>query len=320
MKALEKVGNILNFLRHKLKRNRRSEAVFVEFSDFFISEKIFNLYGFHNLPCPLTNNDSGKRKMLFKVSTFSFVLFMILALMSLTIGLINNGTLLMLYENVCEIPIGFTIFVKIFLILYHYRKKLKEVVETLDFYYPQDGWNQYVFQVSRHLRTLKIHAVLTFASYTIACSCFCFMPYFVQFYGLVTSQKFELDSILHFYLPLIDQKHPVVYIAINLISLWSMFAGTVFMLMTDLLYIELVAIATMELNILGQLISEIDPEDDMESARKELQRLTNVHQELIDVTEKLNEIFSLILFIDLVGIIALMCLSAFMTFVSNGCS
>ncbi|CAG9804873.1 unnamed protein product [Chironomus riparius] len=317
MPAVEKVQNFLNLLKYKLKPARRSESVFIKFSDFFISEKIFNLYGLHNLPSSLSNDGSKKRKLLFQASIFSVAIFTVLSLISLKIGLTNDGSLLMLYENGIEFCVAAMIYIKTFLIAYYYCEKLKEVIEVLDLYYPNDGWNQQVFQVSGHLKTLKIHEILAILSYAIACSAFCFMPYFVQLYGLLTSQKFELDSILHFYLPIIDQNQLVVYAILNLIVLYAMYSGTVFTLMTDLLYVELVALASMELSNLGQLMSEIDPDDGMENAQKELERLTKVHEELIEVTRKLNEIFSIIMFIDLFGIIALMCLSAFMTFVSN---
>lgn len=319
MKVLENIENFLNFLKQKLKRVNRSKTVFVEFSDFFISEKIFNLYGLHNLPSPLPSDSSKMRKRLFEVSIFSVALFMVFSLISLTIGLTNDRDLLTLYENGIEFGIAPMIFVKTFLIVFFYCGKLKEVVEVLNEYYPNDGWNQQVFQVSRHLNILKVHEILAIVSYAIACSAFCFMPYFVQLFGLLTSQKYELDSILHFYLPLIDQNHPIVYIILNLIVLYSLYSGTVFMMMTDLLYIELVALASMELSILGQLINEINPEEGMKKADKKLKRLTKVHEDLIEVTRKLNEIFSLIMFIDIFGVIGLMCLSAFMTFVSICC-
>ena len=86
--------------------------------------------------------------------------------------------------------------------------------------------------------------------------------------------------------------------------------------MTDLLYSELVALTAMELQILGHKMSEIDPEDDQEKALDNLKKLVKVHEDLIEVTEKLEEIFSLILFMDLFGIIGMCTSLAFLAFVS----
>ena len=78
-------------------------------------------------------------------------------------------------------------------------------------------------------------------------------------------------------------------------------------------------ILNMEFDILGQVMSEIDPREDQEGAIKEMKNLIDIHQEFIGIAEKLQEIFSLILFVNIFGMIYLICGTAFLSVVSEFC-
>ncbi|XP_070502892.1 odorant receptor coreceptor-like [Chironomus tepperi] len=51
----------------------------------------------------------------------------------------------------------------------------------------------------------------------------------------------------------------------------------------------------MEFDMLRQIMSEIDPREDQKGAVKKMKELVEVHQELIEVTEKIENLFSFVL-------------------------
>ena len=310
MEALKKARI---FLKNKF-RSRKPQNSFIEFSDFFLSEKIFDFFGFNNFPSIPSSSESKRKKAVFIIAILSLMVLTVMLLTSAIIGFTKSGAVITLAENICTIAGMTVIIVKVYSILYLYRTKVGGIIEILDSYYPHDGWNQQVFQVSSHLKHLKFLSRLGVLCYVLAFVMFNFIPIFAQLYWLITSQEFELNPIFNFFMPF-EQNHLVPYTLINLLALVSHSSGLSFIFMTDLLYAELVAITAMELNIMGQMMSEIDPEDNQEKALDDLKKLVKVHEDLIEVTEKLQETFSLILFMDLFGIIGMMCTLAFLSFV-----
>ena len=85
----------------------------------------------------------------------------------------------------------------------------------------------------------------------------------------------------------------------------------------EMLYFGLMIILSMEFDILGHVISEIDPRNDQEAALKEIKTFIKIHQELIEIAEQLEDIFSLILFVNIFGMIYLICGTAFLSVVSD---
>lgn len=288
---------------------------FIEFSDFFWSEKMFDFFGFNNFPTISSNREKMCKKLVFIIAVLSLIILTALLLTSAIIGVTKSGAVVTLAENVCTIAGMTVIIVKVYSVLFLYRESFGSIIKTLESYYPRDGWNQQIFQVFRHLKTLQIVNKLGILCYVHGFSTFNFIPVLSQLYWLVTSQEFELNPIFSFYMPF-EQNHLVPYTLLNLVAVISHSSGLTFICMTDFLYAELVALTTMELNILGHMMSEIDPEDDQEKAIDDLKKLVKVHEDLIEVTEKLQKTFSFILFMDLFGIIGMMCTLAFLAFVS----
>ncbi|CAG9806670.1 unnamed protein product [Chironomus riparius] len=313
--SMEAFTKARNFLKIKF-RSEKSQTSFIVFSDFFMSEKMFDFFGFNNLPLIPSSTESKRKKLVFIVALLSLMILTVLLLTSAIIGFTKSGAVVTLAENICTIAGMTVIIVKVYSILYLYRTNVGGIIDTLESYYPTDGWNQQVFQVSSHLKDLKFLSKLGVLCYVLGFVMFNFIPIFAQLYWLITSQEFELNPIFNFFMPF-EQNHPVPYMSINTLALVSHSSGLSFIFMTDLLYAELVALTAMELNIMGQMMSEIDPEENQEKALSELKKLVKVHEELISVSEKLQEVFSLILFMDLFGIIGMMCTLAFLSFIQR---
>jgi hypothetical protein len=141
------------------------------------------------------------------------------------------------------------------------------------------------------------------------------VPLLVQLYKWLASQEQKLDIILQLFTPY-DQNKVISYVILNTITVISITSGLVIILMTDLLYSELVALNAMELKNLGHMMSEINPEEDQDKAIEDMKKLVVIHDDLLEVAGKIEEVFTAILFIDLFGIIGMMCSLAFLAFVS----
>lgn len=306
--------NVKNFFKDKF-QGKKSKNQIIEFLEFFDSEKVFNFFGFNNLPKLVTDKESKWKKVIYVVAVLSLVLLTLLVMMSMSIGVIRTNSIIVLADNVCLLAGTFVIFVKLYSIGYLHREKVRDIISTLDCYYPHDGLNQHVFHVPQHLKTLKMHAKIAITTYSVANFMYNIVPLLVQLYKLMTLQEVELTIILQLFTPF-DQNKIVPYVILNVITLLSVTSGLVIILMTDLLYAELVALNAMELKNLGQMMSEIDPEDDQEKATGEMKKLVKIHGDLLEVSGKIEEVFSGILFIDLFGIIGMMCSLAFLAFVS----
>ena len=112
-----------------------------------------------------------------------------------------------------------------------------------------------------------------------------------------------------------DQFISLIYGIINLIEAWICIFSVVVMLSTDLLFTSIMQILSMEFEILGQVISEINIENDEEAIR-EMKILVDIHQELIEASEKLEEIFSLLQLFYTFGSITALCTACFLAAVN----
>jgi len=312
---MESLRKLRSFLKDKF-RVRKPQRSFIEFAHFFWSENFFKFFGFNILPTFSVDDGKKWKKVAYVTAIVSLLLLLILMLISMPIGVTKSDSVVTLSENWCALLGLVVIFVKVYSLLYLHRGKIEEIVATLDFYYPHDFLDQQLFNVSGHIRILKILGKLGVVLYVLGFVMFNFIPIISQTYWYFSSQTVKFEPIYHLYTPF-DQNNPLCYIVLNIIAMLSHSSGLVFIFMTDLLYAELVALTAMELNILGHMMSEIDPEDDQEKALEDFKKLVKVHEDLIEVTEKLQEIFSLILFMDLFGIIGMCTSLAFLAFVSD---
>ena len=73
----------------------------------------------------------------------------------------------------------------------------------------------------------------------------------------------------------------------------------------------------MHFNIASQKMKEINPRNGQKLAINKLKELIKIHQELMDITQKMNEIFSPILFVDAFGLLGATCLTSFLSLVSS---
>lgn len=311
-KFLQVFKNLIIFVQ---KLNKVSPTFnYIDFGEFFRSEGMLNFFGLSNLPRDTPISRSRERRALFKLSMIISLVFLGLNVTSFMYGLIHGGSLLVLTENVGCICIEMLILIKGLMIMYWRREKFVDIVFKLKQHFPDSAWDQHVFHVSQHLKTLKTCVTICASLYRAVMVQFTSMPVFIKLYGLIFSQETQWELIIQILLPL-DTSAPIVYSLLSIINTWSFIVGTFTVLMTDLLFVELVAVINVELEALAQLISEIDPADGQDEAIDELKKLSENHQQLIDISEELKDIFSPILFIDCFSMMITMCCTAFLSLV-----
>ena len=196
------------------------------------------------------------------------------------------------------------------------RMKIKDVIKLLEHFYTKDENNQEIIKMQNmHLRSLRIYQIFPYLIYISPFIMLTLLPFLKLLYGFITSHHYELEHIGKLYLPF-DQNQPLIYVAMIFNEVVFVFFSVCVVLMTDLLYIELVALTALQFNILSQKMNEINPQNGQELAMGKLKELINIHRELIEITQKLEKIFSPILFIDVFGILGATCLTSFLSFVS----
>ena len=300
------------FLKLKFAGNRVAPQ-YILFEDFFRCENTARKLGYTFVKNQLSSPNKWIKlnSILIQIAT---VLLLIVELTSFALSAQHKFLYIML-ENTLICGGVFITMVKIYVIFYRNKEKIREVTDKLDEHFPHSGVDQLVFKTQNYLSTLKRFESVYYVTFATCDFMFCSMPILHQIYGAMKSVKIEWDLVLALYLPF-DQLQPVVYELMFSFESWIVIISTCYVLTTDLLYASLMQILAMEFDVLSQVMSEIDISEGEEEAIKELKNLVNVHQELIGVSEKLEEIFSPLLFINSFGVIAALCSASFLSVVS----
>jgi len=287
------------------------------FRDFFQCEEIFLKFGVNFLkPSRISETSHKWQKIHFtalKIATFVIVL---LSVINFVISLLPNGSIVVAIESSSAVGIFVLMLLKIYTVMMRNRVTLMEILEKLEFHFPTDAWNQHVFKVEDYLKTLRIFKKITLIIYSAIFIQLISVPFCQLFYRWITSSHIEIDLIIKCYVPF-DYSNPFIYAVVYIFQCWMFLVNVLALFSNELLYFGLMIILSMEFDILGQVMSEIDPRDDQESAVKEMKTLIEIHQELFEIAEKLQNIFSLILFVNIFGMIYLICGTAFLSVVSD---
>lgn len=311
---MEKILAFYQSLKSYMQKHSSSESTYIEFDNFFQSEKMLNIFGFNNLPQVMPLKRIKIRRIFYSISMMISVIFLGVNIFSIAYGFKHNGSFLIFTENVGVVCIESLILMKGFTVVFWNREKVKNIVVKLKQHFPNDAWDQYVFSVLQHLKNLRICGKICFVLYKGVTLEFVSMPILILLYGFVFSKDVKLETIVQLTLPL-DTSDPLNYALLYIINALAFYIGIFTVLITDLLFTELLAVINMELTIFGQLISEVDPALGQDEAISELKKLSKAHQELIQLSEDLRDIQSPLIFIDCFGMMINMCCAAFLTLV-----
>lgn len=297
----------------KLKFDKKQTVPqYILFQDFFRCERTANLAGYTFLNVHETSSNKWI-KLNSLVFQFSISLLFLLQIISFAVSFKQK----LIYEAIDNLFCCGIIFIalfKIYFVFYHNKAKISEIMDTLDRHFPHSGVDQLNFKVYSYLKVLKLHEKGYQYLLTFVLVHFCSMPFFHQVYGKIKSINVEWELMLPIKLPF-DQSIPMVYASIMLIQTHTCIFGILSIISTDLIFASLLQTLSMEFDILGQIISEINTENE-EEAIKELKILVDIHQELIEASEKLEEVFAPLQLINTFGSIIALCTACFLTMVN----
>jgi len=307
-----KALNFFQVIRSKFAR-KRAVPQHILFQDFFHCEKTVGILGFDFL----TDHNTLLNKWI-KINSLVFQVVMALIFIAEIISFVMSIQQNLFYvaiENALQDAGFLVVMMKVYVICHHNRAKFDEIFEKLDKHFPHYGVDQLVYKSQRYIDVLKRFEIIYYVTFAATTSIFVFMPFLHQIYGSATSTVVEWSPIYPLILPF-NQHPPMVFAFMWIIESWSFLLTGYYVVCSDLLFVSLVQTLAMEFDILSQIISEIDMADGEEEAIKELKKLVDIQQELIEVSEKLNEIFSPLLLINVFGSITTLCTASFLAVVN----
>lgn len=303
---MEKVKNFFAKKKQKILqklRRRHVERFLILFEDFFPCEKFLDFCGFPLLRRVATRSDKY-RKIHFWVCLASLVIFGLQAAISCGILTRDSSQFQAAVENFCYSCGSVMVLAKAFWGIFYNRKKILELLEKLDELFPQRCSDQQDFDVRKHLKQLKLLTWIECATFGVHVLNFVAFPLTRQVFGWLTSQTFEWELPLALLWPF-DTSNSIAFWLVYISNCFIFFyMGSTFVF-TDLLYASLMSLTSMQFDILAEKISEAED-------AAELKKLVKVHQQLLEITNPLEEIFAPLLLVNILSMIAGQCCMAFL--------
>ncbi|KAG5673083.1 hypothetical protein PVAND_003158 [Polypedilum vanderplanki] len=286
----------------------RNFVLFLE--DFFPSEKIFGLYGFSffdGLQTLITQVQQQRRKNIFWGSVVISLVILLSFLIKFLLVVGKSENFILSIEAFGWISgYGMTM-LKIFLYYYWKNGTIINITERLDRYFPHSSREQLKFEVPKYHSILKILYYISFTAHVLTWTHFSCMTLLSTLFG----QAIQFFAPIYF--PL-DQLHPWLYLFIYFIQVYSLLFIFFLQFAIDSFFCSLVCVTSMNFDVLAQKLSKIDPEND-ENAEKKLQKIIDGYNELTDIANELEDIFSPLLLLHFFGGIFILCACVFVLFV-----
>ncbi|KAG5669096.1 hypothetical protein PVAND_016993 [Polypedilum vanderplanki] len=315
------LSNFVTNLKSFLLKSNHVHSMFIAYNEFFKCEKILQLLGCTFLPTYL-EIDLSLRKFHYKIACIGLLTNAIHGHISFVIS--GNALLrgdknyvFMFLENLSVTGIFMTVLVKAFLLLFKHKNHLQIIIERIEQYFPKSGTDQVVFKTDKYLKLIKTFYFVLVVHYSEVLLQFCLIPFLHKFWGWYFSNDVQWEPILSLIYPF-DQQQPIIYCMIYLLNFWLLMVLAFISSATDLLFASMTNVLSMEFDNLAQIISGIDWDDDdnheeaEEKAIEKLKILINVHNDLCDIAQNLNNIFSPLLLINMVASICSLCIFAFL--------
>lgn len=308
---LKRVQKTRKYLELKFQKKTPVETC-ISFQKFFACEKFSQLAGYSFLLNP-ENPVNKWARLNTTLSQVGQIILIFIYIISIILS-IREGQLYVVIENVLMTAVLFVILIKIYLVLYMHKREICEVTERLKVHFPNSLADQKVYNVSEYWRMLNNLNIFYTINYFSVVPYFCMFPFLKHIYCTYMSIESEKEHIFVINLAF-HQLQPVVYELIYIFEAWMVACAVLSLVSFDLLYENLVQTLVMEFDILGQAISKINFDQGEAEAVKQLKSLVDIHQELIDIAEKLEEFFSPILLINTFAAIVTLCTASFLSVV-----
>jgi hypothetical protein len=311
MKLSDQLRILVNRLKHRF-FNTQTQQFVLFFDDFFPSEKIFGFLSISFLK-PLHNmvdqELQRKRRIHLRAFTAVSIFLMILMMINFVMVAREPDKFVETIETFAFIWTYGFVLAKTFLLCFWKGGALKSIIGKLELFFPHSSREQLQFGAFKFHRWLKnVHrACLVVYIWTVVH--FAYTALFVHSFGFGTALAFPI------YFPL-DPYQPMLYPIFFILQTWTMIALVLVLVATDVFFCGLIGTTSLEFEVVAQKITRIDPEND-EHADRKMSEIIDTYNELIDVTNELEAIFSPLLLVNVFAGIFVVCATVFLLFVST---
>jgi hypothetical protein len=309
---MEKIVQLKSTLLSKFLQKTRVTRLLVDFSDFMLFDKIFELL---NVSFLKPNIQKWRRINFIASQTIAFIIMILAAIINLILNF-KELNLLQIIEIVTFISIFTLIMSRFYITRIYYREDIAETMRHLENLFPTNAIDQLNYETRKYLIVLKHFFITSAIVYCTADIAFLSVPLFLQFQELYRSGVWEVKMVaLNIYFP-IDIKHPGVNEIFTILLTWTTIMLVLLMLAMDYLFCCLIQLITMGVNNLANSLEKIDLRNDEEAiyALKEIIKIQNVY---LEMTKKIERIYSFSLFLNLFAVIEILCGMAFLTVVGQ---
>jgi hypothetical protein len=307
---MKSIDRAVKCIKSKFVSDRVQELA-VAFGDFFPCEPSFNIFGVSWL-----NSDAHELSKWLRIHFYAsqcvILLMMLLMTLNLVTKYIYGANFVEVVELAGQISIYMHLCIMVYLSMYRNRLAIQSVVDRLQRRFPHSAQEQQKCGIRSHWKRFR---VMTMIHSTFVHACwvhFALLPVIMIYRGLYDFKLIEVTLMSPIYFPE-ELYHTWLYEIVYALQAWSLGIAVIVTFANDSLFWGLLAITELELNIASEKVSEIDPEDD----GRAFQELIDQHNELIEVANDIEGIFSPVLLFNIVAAPCGLCCSGFLVFVSE---
>jgi gustatory receptor len=200
--------------------------------------------------------------------------------------------------------------VKAYGAIFRNRDDFTEIIAQLDEFLPRNNKEQKEQKVAETLRYLNMVMIGFFALYVASVVVFDLMPFLVILYG----QLFQ-DKIYHFQQPFkgwypFNELRDYVRVIVYIHQVWAAFSSLFLVVGTDCLFCVCISIICIRFDKLKKEIESLQ-------TFKELKSCVKVHTHLIELSERLDKMFSASILFNIIAASVIICLTGFESTVMN---
>lgn len=306
---METLRKLIFYFKNKFTSSNRTTPFVVEFSDFFICDKVFEHFGYSYFKA----NDKKWKKINF-IAVQGFVM-MLIVLAAVNILLFYDSlSYVVLIEDLAIVFVLGTIFFKWFPIIFLQRTKILNILRKLQKFFPKHFSARCNSNMRRKLLTLKRFFILN--------SCFCIMITTSYIFGPIVEQIYltlskqsekQFLPLLSIYLPFYHQNN--LYASMTyIIGIWCLYFASVTIIAVDNLFASISQLISIGIKDLAILLAENDMKNEKEAIEL-MKHVIKIHNEYLEIIKEVEEIFSFSLFVNMFGAIGSICMTAFLAIV-----
>lgn len=196
-------------------------------------------------------------------------------------------------------------------VVYKNRKELNEIVIRLDKLFPKTIQEQVKFNVHQYATELRLKTTVFIILNISGIWIYNLTPIIIQLYGIIFEGHFyekKLPTVMWYWF---DPFQPGIYESLYVLICWTGFTIAVTILATDLLFCSIITLLSIQFKMVSENIR------DLQGDFEKLKDLIKAHQELVELSDMVEDIFSPSFLLNVFSSSFVICLTGFQAVVSS---